>query len=172
MLKWIPWKILEWWYKPPTGIRVVKVLAIDDDMFEYIKWNAEAFAGEGWQDAIEQEVGKPLSKNGRMEIRYLDGTTKKRRILYPGDTCDPTFPKPPRVVYLSAFLVPRDGSDHRPLNVMTRMQKYHGSTVACASHMFPFDDDDQLKETYSHIKTIDLFFSTGNISFEIKECPT
>jgi hypothetical protein len=168
MSEWY-WKFLQWWYKPQKGIRVVKVLAIDSDAFMYLKWDAEAFTGSGWERVAEQELGRPLKEDGRVEIRYTDGAVKKRRLLYPGHQCDPTFPKPPRVLYLSATLVPREDTQQKPWNVLTRMQKYHGSPVQCASHMFPFEDEDALKETFSHIKTVDLFFSTGNVGFEIKE---
>lgn len=164
------WKILAWWYKPPVGIRVVKVLVIDDDVFEYAKWDPETFVGKGWETAIIQHTGKPLTPNGRVEIRYMDGSTKKRVVLYPGQECDPTFPKPPRVFYLSATLVPR--GDDTPRNVLGRVQKYHGSTLRCASHMFPFDDEDYLKEAYSHIKTVDLFFAANKIGFEVQQQPT
>lgn len=162
------WKILGWWFKPPTGIRVVRVIIIDDDAFEYIPWNAWEFQGNGWEHVVTKYLGRPLSPNGRVEIRYLDGATKRRRVLYPEDECDPTFPKPPRVVYLSAYMIPKDPDANAPRNVIGRVQKYHGSSVRCLSHMFPFEDPDVLKETYSHIKTVDLFFSSGHIGFEVQ----
>lgn len=166
------WKVLHWWFKPPTGIRVVKVVIIDDDVFDYIAWDADTFQGNGWEYVVNRYLKNPLSENGRVEIRYLDGMVKKRRILYPGDECDPSFPKPPRAVYLSAYMIPRNPDKESPVNVITRVQKYHGSPMRCASHMFPFEDEDLLKETYSHIKTMDLFFSAGHIGFEVVEKPT
>jgi hypothetical protein len=162
------WSVAAWWYTPPKGIRVTRVVVIDDSkhIFEYIPWVDYLYEEHRWEDFVDCCIGHTLSPQGRVEIRYMDGSIKKRKILYPGDECDPFFPKPERKFFLSAQLIPRDSYGHTTKqSVLSRVQKYHGSSVTCASHMFPFEDECHLKETYACIRIIDLFFQIQEIPF-------
>lgn len=157
-----------WWYGAlSTGVHVKRVIVIDHDTFTYIPWDPAECIGRRWESYVEQVLGYPLSDEGRVEIRYTDGAFKKRLVLYPGDYCDPTFPKPPKRIFLSAHLITKEGARGSP--VLSRVQKYHGSALQCASHMFPFEDWDVLKETYSHVDTVDLFFNRDSIQFSEAE---
>jgi len=100
-----------------------------------------------------------------MEIRLVHMFSKRRIILYPGDMLDTSFPKPRRSAYIQATVVPRVDSDAEAVNILGRIQKYHGNTLRCASHMFPADDADELCDKYDHIFTMDIFGSRNHLVF-------
>ena len=157
---------LKWWYgSVPKGPRVVRVTAFDeqDARLEYVRWDPEAFAGDAWVDHVRQVVG---FQPGRLEIRLLfQGTRKRRVVLYPGSPCDPAFPPLARHIVVSATLVPSaDDPDARPVDVTSRVQKYVGNSLRSPTHMFPFDDPDELRRRFRCIKVIDLAMSVVDVT--------
>ena len=157
----------------PKLPRIVRVLAIDErrGIFEYMKWDPEVMIGRGWEHV------SGIGEDGRVEIRLVHMYSKRRVVLYPGDELDVTFPKPPRGVFVQGTLIPRRVPLSRdepgspvdepgsPVDILSRVQKYHGNELRCASHMFPFDDPDALRDRFEHVYTMDVMFKRRYLRF-------
>ena len=152
----------------PRVVTVTRVIAIDEsiNLFQHVKWDPEVLTGSGWEHATG------ITNQGRMEIRLVHMYQKRRLVLYPGDKLDVTFPKThlSRNIVMDARLVPRPDTDAAPVDILRRVQKYHGlSHLKCASHLFPYDDPDQLGERFSHVVSMDMFFKRHHLPFHMTE---
>lgn len=132
-------RVLAWWYHPKEGIVVKQVFVIDDTfgIFQKIPWNETLCAGSGWEEHVRRCIGRDVSEDARVEIRLLDKMTKRRVVLYPGDTCDPAFP---RTRTAPLILVQLIGRTCKNVNVTGRVQKYEYQKLRYPTHMFPFEE--------------------------------
>lgn len=155
-------RILAWWFHPNDGIVVKSMLVIDDTrgIFQSIPWNETLCSGSGWEEHARRCIDRDTSDDMRVEIRIVDKMTKRRIVLYPGDMCDPTFPKTTKAPLIVAQLI---GKTCKNMNVTGRVQKYEYHKLKCPTHMFPFEDDEELRLNYSHIHVFDLFFKSENL---------
>ena len=162
-------RVLRWWYAAaPKETRVVKVIAFNlsdchEGFHEYLAWEPAKFAGGAWEQHVLETTGFP---DARLEIRLLENGKKRRVVLYPGMTCDPAFPPPPKQIIVTAQLMPRPsetaGEQATPMNVTARVQKYLGNSLRTVHHMFPFDDHQDNAERFSHVRAIDLSFRVSD----------
>jgi hypothetical protein len=134
-----------------------------DDRLDYLAWDPEAFRGEAWVDHVRETLGRDPA---RLEIRLVQGSKKRRVVLYPGMSCDPSFPPSARYIVINALLVPApDADDATPVDVTSRVQKYVGNTLRSPMHMFPFDDPDELQRRFRGVKMLDLAMSVVDVPF-------
>jgi hypothetical protein len=103
----------------------------------------------------------------RVEIRLFDGVRKRRVVLFPGSTCDPAFPRhrvPAAVA--TAVLVPRQGTDAKPMSVTRRVQKYiPGNSSLSVEDMFPFDDHEDNAARFSKLRILDVAMRMYELEF-------
>jgi hypothetical protein len=155
--------LLRWWYgTPDKNARVVRVLAFDADdvRVEYLAWDPAKFA-PAWEEHVRQVTN---FEPGRLEIRILQNQRKRRVVLYPGTPCDPEFPVQTKAVIVNATLMPRAADpDAKRVDVTKRVRKYAGNALQSISHMFPFDDPDDIMERWSHIRMLDLTMSVVDV---------
>lgn len=127
----------------------------NDGVLQYLSWDPDAFAGTAWEDHVHDVTGY---SRARLEIRLFERGRKRRVLLHPGDSCDPSFELPDeqrqRVVY--AILVPEKDSDARVVDVTKRVQKYIHNRLNDATDMFPFDDPDDLRARFAYVRVTDL----------------
>lgn len=154
MLDWI---LRRWYDRTGSGTRVRSVYAFhagEDPYCIPLAWDPNVFRGDGWERHVRDAFG--LS-DFRVEIRLQEGPQKKRRVvLYPGDACDPEFPRPPRCVVINARLMPKPDGGAEPVDVTARVQKYVGNALKNIHHMFPFDDPHDNADRFTHLRIIDL----------------
>lgn len=148
--------VLRWWFRSKQC--AVKAYAFNagdpgDGFHAPVTFDPEAWAGLGWEDSVQHQTG---FAKARVEVRLVNGTKKRRVVLYPGDPCDPTFPDPVTKVIIHACLVPR--ADATAMDVTRRVQKYMGNPLRDVRHMFPFDDHTDNMQRFESIRVVDIDF--------------